>query len=95
MLFVIHCLDVPGAAATRKEHYPAHFEFLARAAQHGVRIVISGPLTYDDGTTPLGSLLVVEAADRATVESFNRADPFFAAGVWDHISVTAFVKKIG
>jgi hypothetical protein len=33
---------------------------------------MSGPLTTDDGTMRIGSLFVVEALDRATVERFNR-----------------------
>jgi len=95
MLFVIHAVDRPGALETRLAHYDAHKAFLADTSPHGVRIVMSGPLVADDGTTAIGSHFVVEAADRATVEAFNRADPFHAAGIWGEISIRGFIKRQG
>jgi uncharacterized protein YciI len=56
---------------------------------------LSGPLVADDGKTMIGSLMIVEAPDRATVEAFNRADPFHAAGLWEKVNITAFVKRQG
>jgi uncharacterized protein YciI len=46
-----------------------------------VRIVMSGLLEADDGTSMIGSLFLVEAADRATVEKFSQADLFHSAGI--------------
>jgi uncharacterized protein YciI len=60
-----------------------------------VRIVMSGPLVADDGETMIGSLFLVDAADRATVEAFNRADPFHAAGIWERVTITGFVHRQG
>jgi uncharacterized protein len=56
---------------------------------------MSGPLTSDDGTTMIGSLFVVEASDRETVERFNRADPFHGAGIWEHVTITGFQRRQG
>jgi len=28
-------------------------------------------------------------------EAFNRADPFAAAGIWDKVSITGFVRRQG
>jgi uncharacterized protein YciI len=56
---------------------------------------MSGPLVADYGKTMIGSLMILEAADRATVEAFNRADPFFAAEIWEKVNITAFVKRQG
>jgi uncharacterized protein YciI len=56
---------------------------------------MSGPLVADDGATAIGSHFVVEAADRATVVAFNRADPFHAAGIWAEISIRGFLKRQG
>jgi uncharacterized protein YciI len=58
-------------------------------------MVMSGPLVSDDGETMIGSLMIVEAADRAAMEAFHRADPFYAAGIWEKVSITAFVKRQG
>lgn len=95
MLFVIHALDKPNALNIRLAHYDAHKAFLAGPNPYGVRIVMSGPLTTDDGTTMIGSLFLVEALDRASVERFNRADPFHDAGIWERVTITGFQRRQG
>lgn len=95
MLFAIHALDKPGGLDARLANYDAHKAFLSDTSALNVKIVMSGPLVGDDGTTMIGSLFVVEAADRATVERFNRADPFHAAGIWERISITGFIRRQG
>ena len=95
MLFVIHALDRPGALNVRLARYDAHKAFLADPGAYGVRIVMSGPLTADDGTTMIGSLFLVEAADRASVERFNRADPLHEAGIWERVTITGFLRRQG
>ncbi len=93
MLFAIHALDREGALPKRLENYAAHREYLAKAAQFGVKIVISGPLTKDDGETMMGSLFVVEAENRETVERFNANDPFRKADLWERVTITGFIKR--
>jgi uncharacterized protein YciI len=95
MFFVIHAFDKPDALEKRLAHYEAHKAFLADTAPHGVAIAMSGPLVKDDGKTAIGSLLIIEAQDRASAEAFNRADPFHAAGIWQDVHITAFVRRQG
>ena len=57
-------------------------------------IVISGPLLADDGETMIGSLFIVDAADRAAVDRFHRDDPFFRANVWQQVEIHPFHKRI-
>jgi uncharacterized protein YciI len=95
MLFVIHARDRAGALPERLAHYDAHKAFLADTSFFGIRIVMSGPLTSDDGASMIGSLFVVEAPDRASVDRFNGADPFHAAGIWEAVSITGFIKRQG
>jgi len=95
MLFVIHALYRAGALPTRQANYDAHKAFLADTKPHGVSIVMSGPLTADDGQTMIGSLFLLEAASRTEVEKFHHADPFFAAGIWETVSITAFLRRQG
>ena len=95
MLFVIHARDKAGALPTRLANYDAHKAFLSETSPHGVRIVMSGPLVDDDGTSMIGSLFLVEAADRATVEKFNQADPFHSAGIWENVQITGFIRRQG
>jgi uncharacterized protein YciI len=56
---------------------------------------MSGPLVEDDGSTMIGSLFVIEAPDRYSVERFNRADPFHAAGIWHNPTITRFNRRQG
>ena len=95
MLFIIHALDKPGALPMRLAHYETHKAFLGDTGAHGVKMVMSGPLVADDGETMIGSLFLLEADSRETVERFNRADPFYAAGFWERVTITAFLRRQG
>ena len=95
MLFAIHAVDHVGAVDKRLAHYDAHKAFLADTSSFGVTIVMSGPLVSDDGQTMIGSLFLVEAADRNVVEGFHQADPFFAAGIWKSVTITGFLRRQG
>ncbi|MDH3229014.1 MAG: YciI family protein [Alphaproteobacteria bacterium] len=92
MLFVIFCIDRPGAADARRDNIQAHVDYVAAAE---VTVVMSGPLVTDDGAAPLGSLLVVDAADRAAADHFHRNDPLYKAGIWATTELRAFDKRVG
>ena len=95
MLFAIHAVDHAAALDRRLTHYDEHKAFLADTSPFGVKIVMSGPLTSDDGQVMIGSLFLIEAADRAAVEKFHHADPFYAAGIWDRVTITGFLRRQG
>lgn len=95
MLFVIHCLDAADGTPRRMENYPAHKAHLERTAEFGIQIVMSGPLVKDDGESPIGSMFVIEAPNRAAVEKYQHVDPFYQAKVWQNITITAFKKTKG
>ena len=84
MLFSIHCMDRADALQDRLDNYTAH-----RAHLNGTSttIVLAGPIAKDDGETPVGSMFVVDVANRAEAEAFNREDPFYKLGIWDHSSI--------
>ena len=79
MLFVIHAVDKPDALDTRLLNYDDHKAFLSDTSAFGVHIVMSGPLTADDGT----------------VERFNGADPFHHVGIWERVTITGFIRRQG
>jgi uncharacterized protein len=93
MLFSVHALDNPNSAAKRQAVHAEHVAHVKSAKTHGVTVVVGGPLVADDGKTSIGSLMVFEAADRATVEAFNRADPFHKNGVWAKVEIQRFDRK--
>lgn len=92
MLFLLVCLDRSGVAQLRADAMQAHRDFIC---QQGIlEIVISGPLLTDRGDGVIGSMFIVEALDRATVEQFQKRDPLFQAGIWETIDIRAFDKRI-
>jgi uncharacterized protein YciI len=93
MLFSVHALDRPGVAEKRKAVHAEHVAHLRKANDYGVTITVGGPLVADDGTTSIGSLMVLEAPDRASAEKFNRADPFSSNGVWGAVEIRRFDRK--
>ena len=72
MLYAIYCKDKPNHLQTRLDNRSAHVDYLKQfAAQH----VCTGPLLSDDGQGMVGSLLVMEFADRQAAEDFAANDP--------------------
>lgn len=92
MLYVIFCIDRPGAAQTRRDNIQAHVDYVGGS---GVTVVMSGPLVSDDGAAAVGSLLVVEAQDRQAAEDFHHNDPLYKAGIWETTELRAFDKRVG
>lgn len=85
MHFVIHCTDRPGSAALRTANRPDH---LAHLERHAAAILAAGPLLGADGASPVGSLLIMEFADRAAAEAFAAADPYAKAGLFAAVTIT-------
>ncbi len=94
MLFVLHALDKADALSRRLAAYDAHKAFLADTSRFGLKIIMSGPLVEDDGTTMKGSFFLIEAPTRTEVERFHAADPFKAADVWAQTTITAFLRRV-
>jgi uncharacterized protein YciI len=90
MLYTFMLLDRPDSAGTRARVMAEHRAYLASTAD---RIAFAGPLLGDDGTTMVGSLLVIDFADRASAEAWQRDEPFTRAGVYASSQVHAFKNR--
>jgi uncharacterized protein YciI len=88
MLYSLYNIDNAGTDI-RATHRPEHRAYLARYAE---RIAFAGPLLGADGTTPAGSLLVMEFASPDEVEAFLADEPYAVAGLYASISVRPFVN---
>ena len=95
MLFVVHALDKKDILPTRAKHYRAHRIHLDRAEDHAVDVITAGTLVDDDGETPVGSIFVIDAANRAAVDAFTCSDPYHLNGVWERVSIHGYNKKRG
>jgi len=91
--FVIHAVDRPEALATRAKHYRDHRIHLDRAGTYGVSVTTAGTLVAPDGETPVGSLFVLEADNRAAIDAFTASDPYRIHGVWENLDVHYYNKK--
>ena len=91
MFFVIRCIDKPGMLETRMANMEPHKEYVSGKP---IKVLLSGPLTEDDGETIIGSFFMVEADERADVERFQHNDPLFNAGIWASVDVHAFAKRV-
>ena len=89
MIFVVHALDKPDALNLRLENLDAHRAYLHSAPEeHGLRVLMSGPLLSDDGETMIGSFFLLDAPDRATIEALFAEDPLAKAGVWQSRTIS-------
>jgi uncharacterized protein YciI len=95
MLFVVHATDKQGIMPTRAKFYRAHRIHLDEAEKHQVDVVTAGTLVADDGETPCGSIFVIDAKDRATVDAFTRSDPYHVNEVWERVQIHRYNKKRG
>jgi uncharacterized protein len=86
MYFAIVAIDRPGTTDLRTATRPAHRDYL-RVPQPGVTYRLGGPLMSPDGTTMIGSLLVIEAPDLAAAERFAAGDPYRKADLFADVSV--------
>jgi uncharacterized protein len=87
MLFALHLTDRTDAGDLRQRVRPEHKAYLAQVAG---RIAFAGPLLADDGNTMLGSLLVIDFADRAAALAWLADEPFTRAGLYSESQVHAF-----
>ena len=91
MLFVITAFDWPGALERRLQVRPAHLDYLAGQA---ARIKVGGPL-LNESDQPIGSLLIVEADDRAAAEAFAVGDPYRTEGVFERVEIRTWRAALG
>jgi len=83
MLFLVHTWDRPGALEIRLANREAHIAWLKAA---GDRVKAAGPW-LNDAEDMAGSLLIVEAADRARLDNWLAQDPYAASGLFERVEI--------
>jgi len=86
-LFVFHGLDKPGGLELRKATRQSHLDWIASLAPI---VKIGGPMLADDGATPVGSMLVIEADMLDAAKALLAQDPYALAGLWASTSIRPF-----
>jgi len=83
MLFALLCNDKPDHLQVRLDTRPTHLDYLTSL---GDVLKFAGPFLGDDGK-PNGSLVVVEAEDKAAAERIAANDPYAKAGLFQDVTV--------
>ncbi|WP_373503097.1 YciI-like protein [Aestuariivirga sp.] len=86
MLFALICTDKPNSLDLRMSTRPEHLKHLESL---GTALKAAGPFTTDEGS-PIGSLVIIEAADRAQAKAMADADPYAKAGLFASIEIKAW-----
>lgn len=85
MLFAFICKDKPGQLQVRLDARPDHVAFLKGLNEAGT-LIFAGPFLDDEGK-PNGSLVMVEAADRAEAAAIGAKDPYAEAGLFESVEI--------
>lgn len=92
--FVIYALDKAGVSDIRSLHRPAHRERLREPDSPDIWVHSGGPLEDDNGQM-IGSMLIIEAPTKATVETFIDEDPYSIAGLYECVDIRHFKWGLG
>ncbi|MBC2883849.1 YciI family protein [Ochrobactrum sp. CM-21-5] len=83
MLFALLCNDKPDHLQVRLDTRPAHLDYLKGL---GDVLKFAGPFLGEDDK-PNGSLVVVEAENKAAAEKIAANDPYALAGLFREVTV--------
>jgi uncharacterized protein YciI len=92
MLFIVSGRDKPNGIAARLQFRPEHRAYYAGL---GEDLVLAGPY-LDAAAEPIGSMIVMRAADQEAAERFARADPYWTRGVFETLDISRwdwFMKR--
>jgi len=94
MLYAIISQDIENSLPLRKQARPDHLARLEQLQNEG-KLVLAGPHPCIDSNDPgdagfSGSLVVAEFASLEAAQNWADADPYVAAGVYQHVSVKPF-----
>ncbi|KFB08790.1 YciI-like protein [Nitratireductor basaltis] len=85
MIFAITCKDKPGHLQTRMDTRPEHVAFLNDLNDKGT-LKFAGPFLDEEGK-PCGSLVAIEAADKAEAKAIADSDPYAKAGLFESVEI--------
>jgi uncharacterized protein YciI len=98
MWFAIIGTDVADSLEKRKSARPAHIARLQDLLDQG-RLLVAGAFPAIESEDPgpagfTGSLILAEFPSQADAETWARADPYIAAGVYADVSIKPFRKAL-
>jgi uncharacterized protein YciI len=91
MLYTFYCTDKPEAVGVRAAHRETHLAFLSEL---GDRLFLAGPLLGEDGSTMVGSLIIVDCPDVAAAHALAARDPYAKAGLFSSVAIKPWRKVL-
>jgi len=92
MLYFVTCHDKPGGLPLRQATRDAHIKYLEA---HAEAFRLGGPFLDDAGEAIIGSMMIVEAPDRAALDALLAQDPYKQAGLFSRIDIRPWRWFIG
>jgi uncharacterized protein len=90
MHYVFYCKDRPGNEQIRIANRAAHLDYLEA---HRDRLLCAGPLLAGgDANRMIGSLLILDFADRPAAEAFAAGDPYAKAELFESVTIHPWRK---
>lgn len=89
MLIALIAHDKPGSLHIRKETRPAHVDYLKSSGA----VAQAGPL-LDEAGEMIGSLIILDVADKAAAQAWAANDPYAKAELFETVTLTAWNKVI-
>ena len=90
MLFIIDCSDKPGHGQVRLDNRDAHLTYLEGFKE---QLVMAGPFLDDNGDL-IGSMLVMDFANRDEARAFCAEDPYAIAGLFTRVAIRPWRKTL-
>jgi uncharacterized protein YciI len=87
-LFVVSYIDRPNSLALRMANREAHLAY-AHADDQPIKVKLGGPYLDEKGDMA-GSLLILEAPDKAAAVAFTQTDPYVTCGLMQSVDVKPF-----
>lgn len=91
---IVHCTDYQ-----RDDVQQKRLEFMNGHLNHVEsimdKIIVAGPMFADDNATIVGSMFIYNTDNKEQALSYLKADPYYAADIWEKISINVFRGAIG
>jgi len=90
-IFILTCHDHPNSLKLRKKTRDAHLRYLNES---DVKLFLGGPL-LSAKQEPIGSLLIIEAADEHAANNFAAHDPYAKVGLFQSVEINPYIFVAG
>lgn len=93
--FIFRGYDVPETSAEIRERIRPDHRVYLRQMHHGVRVVAGGMVVTDTNDDATGTLLILQAPDRAAAMRYLEGDPYWHAGLFARYELNRWAWGLG